>query len=237
LFEFKSKDTTMSSKPHNVPPITEADIAQFLVNTPDFFERHAELLATVQLSSGHGSRAVSLQERQAEMLREKIKTLERRIMEMVRNGNDNMMITDKLQRWMRTLLLTNQAIELPNVVVHEIKQHFLVPQVAIKVWAVNGIFSDQEFAMNVSDDAKSFASSITAPYCGANSGFEAVNWLAQSELAMSVALIPLRVGVAPEAFGMLVLASPDPERFNAGMGTDFLERIAELSSAALSRLR
>jgi uncharacterized protein len=227
----------MSSKSHDVPPITEADIAQFLVNTPDFFERHAELLATVQLSSGHGSRAVSLQERQAEMLREKIKTLERRIMEMVRNGNDNMMITDKLQRWMRTLLLTNQAIELPNVVVQEIKQHFLVPQVAIKVWAVNGIFSDQEFAMNVSDDAKSFASSITAPYCGANSGFEAVNWLAQPELAMSVALIPLRVGVAPEAFGMLVLASPDPERFNAGMGTDFLERIAELSSAALSRLR
>ncbi len=227
----------MAVKPHDVPPITEADIAQFLVNTPDFFERHAELLATVQLSSGHGSRAVSLQERQAEMLREKIKSLERRIMEMVRNGNDNMMITEKLQRWMRTLLLTNQAIELPNVVVQEIKQHFLVPQVAIKVWAVNGIFSDQEFAMHVSDDAKSFASSITTPYCGVNANFEAVSWLAQPELAMSVALIPLRVGVAPEAFGMLVLASPDPERFNAGMGTDFLERIAELSSAALSRLR
>jgi uncharacterized protein len=227
----------MTVKPHDVPPITEADIAQFLVNTPDFFERHAELLATVQLSSGHGSRAVSLQERQAEMLREKIKSLERRIMEMVRNGNENMMITDKLQRWMRTLLITNQAIELPNVVVQEIKQHFLVPQVAIKVWAVNGIFSDQEFAMNVSDDAKSFASSITTPYCGVNANFEAVNWLAQPELAMSVALIPLRVGAAPEAFGMLVLASPDPERFNAGMGTDFLERIAELSSAALSRLR
>jgi uncharacterized protein len=227
----------MTAKPHDVPPITEADIAQFLVNTPDFFERHAELLATVQLSSGHGSRAVSLQERQAEMLREKIKSLERRIMEMVRNGNDNMMITEKLQRWMRTLLVTNQAIELPNVVVQEIKQHFLVPQVAIKVWAVNGIFSDQEFAMNVSDDAKSFASSITTPYCGVNANFEAVNWLAQPELAMSVALIPLRVGAAPEAFGMLVLASPDPERFNANMGTDFLERIAELSSAALSRLR
>jgi uncharacterized protein len=221
----------------DIPPITEADIAQFLVNTPDFFERHAELLATVQLSSGHGSRAVSLQERQAEMLREKIKTLERRIMEMVRNGNDNVMIADKLQRWTRTLLLTNHPMELPGALTTEVKHQFLVPQVAIKVWGVNGIFSDQEFAMGVTDDAKSFASSITAPYCGANSGFEAVNWLAQPELAMSVALIPLRVGAAPEAFGMLVLASPDPERFNAGMGTDFLERIAELASAALSRLR
>jgi uncharacterized protein YigA (DUF484 family) len=34
-----------------------------------------------------------------------------------------------------------------------------------------------------------------------------------------------------------VLASPDPERFSASMGTDFLERIGELAGAALSRLR
>jgi uncharacterized protein YigA (DUF484 family) len=46
-------------------PITEDDIAGFLVNNPDFFERHAALLASVQLSSGHGGRAVSLQERQS----------------------------------------------------------------------------------------------------------------------------------------------------------------------------
>jgi uncharacterized protein len=227
----------MTNKPSDVPPITEADIAQFLVNTPDFFERHAELLSTVQLSSGHGSRAVSLQERQAEMLREKIKTLERRIMEMVRNGNDNMMIADKLQRWTRNLLLTHHAIDLPEVLTKEIKHQFLVPQVGIKVWGTNGLFSDQEFTLDVSEDAKIFASSITTPYCGVNSGFEAVKWLAQPELAMSIALIPLRAGAAADAFGMLVLASPDPERFNAGMGTDFLERIAELASAALSRLR
>jgi uncharacterized protein YigA (DUF484 family) len=45
------------------------------------------------------------------------------------------------------------------------------------------------------------------------------------------------VNSATPAFGMLVLASPDAQRFHNGMGTDFLERIAELSSAALSRLR
>ena len=59
-------------------------------------------------------------------------------------------------------------------------------------------------------------------------------------MAMSIALIPLREGnanVTGPAFGMLVLASPDPQRFQSCMGTDFLERIAELASAALSRLR
>jgi uncharacterized protein YigA (DUF484 family) len=34
-----------------------------------------------------------------------------------------------------------------------------------------------------------------------------------------------------------VLASTDAYRFNSGMGTDFLARIGELTSAALSRLR
>jgi uncharacterized protein len=227
----------MSNKQSDVPPITEEDIAQFLVNTPDFFERHAQLLSAVQLSSGHGARAVSLQERQAEMLREKIKTLEHRIMDMVRNGNDNVMIADKLQRWTRNLLLTNRAIDLPEVLTKELKHQFLVPQVGIKVWGTNGLFSDQAFTQGVSEDAKTFATSITTPYCGVNSGFEAAKWLEQPELAMSVALIPLRAGAAADAFGMLVMASPDPERFNAGMGTDFLERIAELASAALARLR
>ncbi|RZI97084.1 MAG: DUF484 domain-containing protein, partial [Variovorax sp.] len=35
-------------------PITEDDIANYLANTPDFFERHAQLLGTVQLTSPHG---------------------------------------------------------------------------------------------------------------------------------------------------------------------------------------
>ncbi len=227
----------MTPKAHDVAPITEEDIAQFLVNTPDFFERHAALLSTVQLSSGHGSRAVSLQERQAEMLRDKIKALEQRLMDMVRNGNDNMMIADKLQHWTRNLLLTQHAGDLPATIAREIKHQFLVPQVAIKVWSTNAQFADQPFTQGVSEDAKTFATSIVTPYCGVNSGMDAVQWLEHPEQAESIALIPLRSGAAADAFGLLVLASPDAQRFNANMGTDFLERIAELASAALSRLR
>ena len=52
----------------------------------------------------------------------------------------------------------------------------------------------------------------------------------------SVALIPLRRGAAPAAFGVLALGSADPRRFHEGMGTDFLSRIGETSSAALTRL-
>lgn len=225
---------------NSIPPITEDDIANYLVNTPDFFERHAQLLASVQLTSPHGHRAVSLQERQAEMLRDKIKALEHRIMEMVRNGNENVVIADRLHRWIRSVMLVGSPHALPATIASEIQAQFMVPQVGIKVWDVAPQFAGEPFASGVSEDARSFASSLTQPYCGVNSGFEAVNWLDDTAMAMSVALLPLRAGAlqnASRAFGMLVLASPDPQRFAAGMGTDFLERIAELASAALSRLR
>ncbi|MDO8756310.1 MAG: DUF484 family protein [Polaromonas sp.] len=228
----------MNPSEHSIQnPITEDDIANFLANTPDFFERHAELLATVQLSSGHGSRAVSLQERQAGMLRDKIKVLESRVVDMIRHGQENVGIADKLQQCTLNLLPTAHARDLPDTIVREIQTQFAVPQAAIKVWQVNGIFSMEDFSTGVSEDTQTFASSLTTPYCGVNSGFEAVSWLPDPAQALSVALIPLRPGKAPQAFGMLVLASPDPERFSSSMGTDFLERIGELAGAALSRLR
>jgi uncharacterized protein YigA (DUF484 family) len=221
-------------------PITEDDIANYLANTPDFFQRHAELLATVQFTSPHSHRAVSLQERQAEMLREKIKLLEQRIMEMIRNGNENVMLSDKILRWARSLFLTTNLADLPLEIVQEIKDQFAVPQVGMRLWGVADEFAGLGCVQGVSDDAKVFASSLTEPFCGLNTGFEAVSWLEDAHNVSSLALIPLRSGIAGSsapAFGMLVLASSDAQRFNSGMGTEFLARIGELASAALSRLR
>ncbi len=221
-------------------PLTEDDIANYLANSPDFFERHAELLAAVELSSPHSTRAVSLQERQASMLREKIKALEHRIMDMVRNGNENLILSDKLLRWAGKLFQTTDAMTLPDQIARQIAQQFSVPQVAIKVWDVAPQFAQADFAGGVSDDVRLFASSLTEPFCGVNTGFEVVGWLADPLAAASLAILPLRsepLGGAAAAFGLLVLASPDAQRFNSTMGTDFLVRIAELASAALSRLR
>ena len=221
----------------SMQPITEEDIVQFLIHTPDFFERHADLLGAVQLTSPHGGRAVSLQERQAEMLREKIKVLEQRLMEMMRHGTENMLIGDKLQRWSRQLFLVARPADLPAVLVSEMKAQFSVPQAALKLWDVAQGFAAEPFTQGASEDVRSLASSLAAPYCGVNSGFDAVQWLDDPEAAASLALIPLRAGAAAPAFGLLVLASPDSQRFQAGMATDFLERIGELASAALSRFR
>lgn len=218
-------------------PITEADIANFLLHTPDFFERHADLLANVELSSPHGGRTVSLQERQAEMLRDKIKMYERRIMDMMNHGNENMLTAQRLQRWAQQLLQTADDTALPGVIVRALREQFLVPQVALKVWDVAPAHAALAEAQGASDDVKTLATSLTSPYCGVNADFEVAKWLDAPEAAQSIAMLPLRQGHAPQAFGLLVLASPDAQRFHAGMGTDFLEQLAELASAALSRLR
>ena len=240
----------MNASPMN--PITEDDIANFLVNTPDFFERHAELLSAVRLTSPHSQRAVSLQERQAEMLREKIRALELRMMDMIRNGNDNAILADRLHRWSQSLLLTRASRDLPDTVVDQIQSQFMVPQVALRVWDVADEFTIEPFAQGGNEEMRAFASTLTQPYCGVNTGFEAAKWLQDPAAAQSLAMVALRPQTEPQtapmadaperatvapAIGLLVLASPDAQRYHAGMGTEFLERMGEIASAALSRLR
>ncbi len=238
--------------PQGVQGITEGDIANYLANTPGFFDRHAELLAAVQLTSPHGHRAVSLQERQMEMLRERHKGLEHKIVEMIRHGQENMAINDRLQRWTLTLLLTADATALPQVAVDELRHEFMIPFAAIRLWGADKAHAHLSFARAVTDDTQTFTASLTAPYCGVNNGFEAASWLGEEDgdgggagggavgaggtaaKVKSLALIPLRDrGLV---FGLLVLGSPDPTRYSADMGTEFLQRIGELAGAAFSRL-
>ena len=220
-----------------VQGITEQDIANYLANTPAFFERHAELMSTIQLTSPHGQRAVSLQERQMEMLREKIKGLEGKIIEMIRHGQENLVYSEKLHRWTRALMQVQDPGELPDVLARELAHQYMIPQTGIRVWGVNEAYAGKPFAQGVSDDAKTFTSSLSVPYCGVNSGFEAVRWLEEPATAMSMAMIPLRDTGDTAAFGLLVLASPDATRYTADMGTEFLVRVGEIASSALSRLR
>ena len=116
--------------------ITEQDIADYLAHNPAFFERHAELLSTIQLASPHGQRAVSLQERQMQMLRERIKGLEHRIVDMIRHGQENVTLSDRLDRCMRSLLRTQDPAALPSTLTAQLQHEFMIPQVALRVWDV-----------------------------------------------------------------------------------------------------
>jgi uncharacterized protein YigA (DUF484 family) len=144
------------TSPEPMSPITEDDIADYLVNTPDFFERHASLLATVQLTHPQSHRAVGLQERQAQMLRDKIKALEHRIMDMIRHGNENMILTDKLHRWSCELLVTPQD-QLAESALDNIRELFQVPQVALRLWSLQGEHAQAAYAQGVTEAVQTLA--------------------------------------------------------------------------------
>lgn len=225
----------MDSRPQ-FQPITEDDIAHFLANTPGFFERHAGLLASVQLTSPHSHRAISLQERQAELLRRKIRDLELRAAGMLRLGHDNGAIAERLLGWALALLRVNSARELPALVEAGLRQHFDLPQVALRLWGLAPAHADLDQAHGAGEPVRAWADALQRPYCGPGAGQEAIAWLDQPEAAASVALLALRPEPGAKAFGLLVLASPDPQRFQLSMETDFLRQLGELAGAALSRL-
>jgi uncharacterized protein len=226
------------------PQARDQQIADYLARTPAFFERHAELLARVQITSPHGKRAVSLQERQLEILRERIRGLELKIMEMIRHGQENVAIVDRMHRWTRALMLVGQPADVPGVMVERLKEEFMIPMAAVRLWDVEPHLlghardkaHDTLYARDVGREFKDFVSNLGAPYCGANAGFEAASWLDDDGGASvaSLALLPLHH--ARGVIGVLALGSPDPTRYSADMGTELLARIGETAGAAVARL-
>ncbi len=214
--------------------LSEHDLAAYLAEHPDFFERHAELLSSVQLQSPHGNRAVSLQERQIEMLRDKMRALEHRLAELMRNAADNEIRSGRLLAWARALLVQGDAASLPRTLVGELRERFELPLAALRIWGVRPEYAGLDEAAPVGEDIPVLANSLSEPFCGANAGFEAARWLASPP--QSLALVALRPAAQAPAFGLLVLGSPLSDRFTADMGTEFLARVGEVASAALLRL-
>jgi uncharacterized protein len=234
--------------------MNDREVAEYLLANPDFFAEHAEMLATIRLANPHGKAAVSLQERQMEMLRDKNKLLERRLAELLRYGHENDSIASKFNRWTTRVMAERDPYALPRTIANGLRDVFDVPQAALRVWDVAEPYTQAEFARQVGEEVRIFANSLTTPYCGANTGFEAAQWLAPTLTAVStegagasdsepatesIALLALRDPEGNEeaqTFGLLVMGSPDARRFHEGMATDFLTQIGALASAALSRL-
>jgi uncharacterized protein YigA (DUF484 family) len=228
-------------------PLDSAAVAQYLADHPQFFAEHAGLLGEVKLSSPLTGRAVSLQERQMEVMRDKYKALELRMAELLRRGEENMAIANRFHGWTQGLLRAGAAVDAPaamaDAVVQGLIEHFQVPQASLRLWNLAPQHADAPFARGVTDDTRLFANSLRTPYCGPNKDFEAVRWLeagvdvesAVQSAVQSVVLLPLRAD--GKAFGLLVLGAPDAERFNAAMATDFLVHIGETASTALAPLQ
>ena len=215
--------------------LDSAAVAHYLADHPRFFEEHAGLLGEVKLSSPLTGKAVSLQERQMEVMRAKYNALELRMAELMRTAAENTVILHRFHAWHLGLLKSAGGAAMARDLVDGLLEHFGVPQATLRLWNVGADHAEAWFAGDVAEDARLFASSLRAPYCGPNKDFEAVRWLDQADEVRSTVLLPLTAdGVT---FGLLVMGSPDAERFSPMLATDFLVQLGQSASAALAPLR
>jgi uncharacterized protein YigA (DUF484 family) len=216
--------------------LTEEQVIGYLKAHPDFFEQAPHLLSEINVPHPQSGQAISLIERQATVLRDRIKSMELKLADLLRHGQENDAISACMQRWVRGLFLHADPASLPRVVVDSIGKIFAVPLVGIGVWRPAALLAGQDWVVSETADYVDQIDGLRLPICGPASLSGAARLLPEAGRdAQSIAVLPLRVGAAPEAFGVVVLGSSDPRRFAPDLGVAFLERISEIASAALSK--
>lgn len=236
--------------------MNERQVADYLSAHPEFFEQHAELLAAVQLKSPHRSGVISLQERQMVLLRDKNRQLEQRIATLLRYGQDNDAMADKLLQLTERLLAERDPYAMPRTLLTGLRDIFDLPHTALQLWDTVENAALADFTSGVHPNLRPYADQLLQPVCGRAADIEAIQWFeaehkrgkahcAEVDGLGSAALIALRRSTrvanadrvdTESAFGLITLGASDPARFDAEMATDFLARIGVLSSAALAHL-
>ena len=212
-----------------------AAVVNYLQRHPEFFDQHPELLAGLRLTTSLGGRTVSLQERQMEILRDKVRQLELKLATLMRNAGSNDVIMSNFHQWTLRLLAEGEAADVPERLLRTLKESFDVPAASLRLWNVKPEYANTWFAADAGE-APAFANRETAPQCGPAADKPGIPWLDSSTTIQSAALVPLRKRSSDQSFGLLVLGSPDPRRFAAELATDFLTRIGETASARLQGL-
>jgi uncharacterized protein YigA (DUF484 family) len=214
--------------------LTAEQVAEFLRQNPGFFEQHVDILTNLQIPHPHGGRAVSIGERQLVAVREKAKLLEEKLRELIHFGEENDAVGEKVHRLACRLVDAPSLDAALDTLYLDLLDHFAVPHVAVRLWNVAEENPDTKEFSAIAVEMREFVEKMTAPYVGNHPVYESQAWFGEAAPHLkSFALVPLRHGDMP--FGVVALASEDPQRFYPEMGTLYLARIGDLMSHALWR--
>jgi hypothetical protein len=217
----------------------EAAVERFLIEHPEFFDRHQSLLATLRLPHQRGDGAtVSLLERQMDILRERSRETELRLRTLLENGHANDVLAEKIHRLALRLIAVDTPAGRLGVIESSLRDDFGAAEFVLVLYHVpTGLGGSEPRDLRVIDrdhaDLKSFDLLFSSgkPRCGrVRDSQREFLFPASHEAVGSVALVPL----GPHGgLGLLAIASPDVDHFNPTMSTDFLARIGELVATAL----
>ena len=219
----------------------EERIERYLSLNPDFFERHQALLSRMRLPHMRTGSTVSLVERQVEVLREQKGDSDRRLSEFVSVARANDQLADRIHRFTRRLMRAPNAQAALTTLEASLREDFDAFHSLLVLTGPIASLAKVEFEPFLRklppDDAniRSFEALLNTgkPRCGQVRDSQR-DFLFGPESASigSVALVPL--GEAG-SLGLLALGSAERERFHPGMSTEFLKRMGELITDALSR--
>ena len=213
--------------------LNSEQIAEFFRANPDFFESNVDVLLNINVTHPHGGRTVSIPERQLIATREKVKLLESKLSELIKFGQENDTLSEKIHRLTLALIGCASREQLIDTLYLDLLDNFQVPHVAVRVWNVPLPESPSPEFQAVAPELVQFVAAMTGPYCGSHPVYETHLWFGEHAPHLkSYALIPLKKG---NDFGLLLLASENAERFYADMGTVFLSRIGDLFAHCLAR--
>ena len=214
--------------------MTSEEVARYLHDHPEFFDQYAEMLTLVTLPDPHSGRAISITEKQLFNLRDKVRTLEAKLVELIGFGEENDSISDKVHGLAVALIAATDRAGVVRALYSHLGGAFAVPHVGLRLWGLGAGGGAEDDP--VSGELMAFAAGLTKPYCGPAAGHEALAWFGGSASQLrSMAQVPLREA-GGLSFGLLVMASEEPTRFYPELGTLYLERIGEMAAAALLRV-
>jgi hypothetical protein len=205
----------------------EERIAEYIIAHPDFFTRHAEALAAIDIPHPTGD-AISLIERQVRTLRDQSVNYRRQLEDLVAVARENDALAKRLHRLTLALIETRSFDEVLNTLQDELREQFKADSVEMK------LFASEQLEAHAHEPGPALFSDFlkrARPNCGQLDKAQ-LEYLfgPQAGETGSAALIPL---TAPPLAGVLAIGSRDPQRFHEGKSVDFLQRLAEVVSATL----
>lgn len=218
-----------------VADLDETQVLAFLKANPDFLTRHPELFELMELRHTSGV-AVSLIERQVEILRGKSTRLEDRLKALLDAARENEQRASHVHRLARSLIRAPTLAATVSALRKCLREDFQVDEVWIGVSSSLLKRQDIEGLHRLDTngpEAKPFENFFRTRLVECGPLDEAKARLLFPEAAplpVSAAIVPLE---KEKDLGMLVLASVDAQRFQPRQGKLFLEMTAELVSAAL----
>lgn len=218
------------------PNLSEREVIAYLFENSDFFDRHPEVLEHLNLRHSAGS-AVSLIERQIEILRVRNHQLQSRLAELLETARENEARVWHLNNLARMLIGAESAGDLVTGLASCLKRDFEVDAVFIGIKGVPPKRTPMGLRYLDSGDSvlKSYDNffRMGQVVCGPLKSEQSRLLFPQQPSdvpLLSSAAVPLG---KPSTRGLMVLASRDARRFQPDMGTMFLELLADLVATAL----